>query len=74
MERKPLLRLVVLLGCRMAFAQSTSLTPMLNINGVLKKEFQNVAKGTAVVLQRIIKLKTIPSNGDSEVQIYRIER
>lgn len=68
MKRIYLSLLVVLLCCRIAFAQSTSLTPMLNINGVLKKEFQNVAKGTPVVLQRIIKLKTIPSNGDSEVQ------
>ncbi|WP_455586773.1 M48 family metalloprotease [Bacteroides sp.] len=60
---------VILLSYGIAFTQSTPLSPVLNIKGVFKTDYQNITKGTPFVLQRVVKLKTIPENGDSDIQI-----
>lgn len=68
MKRILLTLIIVLLSHGTIFAQDIFFNPTLNIEGVLKKDYQNATKGTPVVLQRIAKLKATPYNGNYETQ------
>lgn len=58
----------ILVGCGFLFAQNRQLSPTVNIKGVLKKEYQGMAKGTPLVLQKVVKLKKAQEKGVSRTQ------
>lgn len=69
MKRYILFLLVVMLGCGIMFSQGNrALSPMLNIPGEFKQDYKEVKKGTACTLQRVIKLKKWPDQGESKLQ------
>lgn len=72
MKRFFLFLAFILVGCGGLFAQSKQLSPVVNIKGVLKKEYQGVPKGTPFVLQRVVKLKNAPEQGVSRTQAVLI--
>ena len=58
MKRYILFLLVAMLECGIMFSQNNRpLSPMLNISGEFKRDYKDVKKGTACILQRVIKLK-----------------
>lgn len=59
MKRYILFLLVAMLECGIMFSQNNRpLSPMLNISGEFKRDYKDVKKGTACILQRVIKLKS----------------
>lgn len=72
MKRSILLLAFILIGCGFLFAQSRQLSPVVNIKGVFKKEYQGIKKGTPFVLQRVVKLKKAPEQGVSCTQAVLI--
>lgn len=50
------------------WAQSRQLSPMVNIKGVFKSDYQDVKKGTPFVLQRVVKVKSVKERGVSRTQ------
>jgi Zn-dependent protease with chaperone function len=72
MKRSILFLSFILLGCSILFAQSTSLSPTVNIKGVFRKEYQGISKGTPFVLQRVVKLKNASEQGVSRTQAVLI--
>ncbi|WP_455672916.1 M48 family metalloprotease [Phocaeicola sp.] len=69
MRRSILFLAFILLGCGMIFSQvSRTLSPVMNIEGVFKNNYDGVAKGTPFVMQRIVKLKKAPVSGASREQ------
>lgn len=72
MKRSILLLAFILIGCGFLFAQSRQLSPVVNIKGVFKKEYQGIKKGTPFVLQRVVKLKKAPEQGVSRTQAVLI--
>lgn len=68
MKRFILLLAFALIGCGFLFAQSKQLSPVVNIKGIFKKEYQGIKKGTPFVLQRVVKLKKAPEQGVSRTQ------
>lgn len=58
MRRSILFLTFILLSCGIMCSQvSRFLSPMMNIEGVFKKTYDGVEKGTPFVLQKIVKLK-----------------
>ena len=56
MKRYILFLLVAMLECGIMFSQNNRpLSPMLNISGEFKRDYKDVKKGTACILQRVIK-------------------
>lgn len=72
MKRSILLLAFILIECGFLFAQSRQLSPVVNIKGVFKKEYQGIKKGTPFVLQRVVKLKKAPEQGVSRTQAVLI--
>lgn len=72
MKRSILLLVFILIGCGFLFAQSKQLSPVVNIKGIFKKEYQGIKKGTPFVLQRVVKLKKAPEQGVSRTQAVLI--
>lgn len=72
MKRSIFLLAFILIGCGFLFAQSKQLSPVLNIKGIFKKEYQGLKKGTPFVLQRVVKLKKAPEQGVSRTQAVLI--
>lgn len=72
MKRSILLLVFLLIGCGFLFAQSRQLSPVVNIKGIFKKEYQGIKKGTPFVLQRVVKLKKAPEQGVSRTQAVLI--
>lgn len=57
MKRTILCFTYILLGYGLIFSQNKPLSPPVNIKGVFKKQFQDIAKGTPFVMHRVVKLK-----------------
>ena len=72
MKRSVLFLAFILAGYGCLFAQSRQLSPVVNIKGVLKAEYEGLAKGTPFVLQRVVKLKKAPEQGVSRTQAVLI--
>lgn len=72
MKRSILLLAFLLIGCGFLFAQSRQLSPVVNIKGIFRKEYQGIKKGTPFVLQRVVKLKKAPEQGVSRTQAVLI--
>lgn len=72
MKRSILLLAFILMGYGFLFAQSRQLSPVVNIKGIFKKEYQGIKKGTPFVLQRVVKLKKAPEQGVSRTQAVLI--
>ena len=72
MKRIAFFLVFILLGCGLSFSQSRSLSPTVNLNGIFKKEYGGIAKGTPFVLQRVVKLKKAPEQGVSRTQAVLI--
>lgn len=72
MKRSILLLAFILIECGFLFAQSRQLSPVVNIKGVFKKEYQGIKKGTPFVLQRVVKLKKAAEQGVSRTQAVLI--
>ena len=58
----------ILLSCGELFSQHKPLSPVVNIPGVFKEEYEGVEKGTPFVLQKVVKLKKDPGPGVSRNQ------
>ena len=50
------------------------LSPMLNISGEFKRDYKDVKKGTACILQRVIKLKKPIGQEESTLQAVVVGR
>lgn len=72
MKRSILFLTFLCIGCGIMFSQSKQLSPIVNIKGVFKKEYQSIKKGTPFVLQRVVKLKKAPEQGVSRTQAVLI--
>ena len=69
MKRYILFLLVAMLECGIMFSQNNRpLSPMLNISGEFKRDYKDVKKGTACILQRVIKLKKPIGQEESTLQ------
>lgn len=53
MKRSILFLSFILLGCSILFAQSTSLSPTVNIKGVFRKEYQGISKGLLLCFKEL---------------------
>lgn len=72
MKRSVLLFVLLLSVYGLVFAQSEQLSPVVNIKGFFKREYQHLEKGTPFVLQRVVKLKKAPEQGVSRTQAVLI--
>ena len=63
MKRYILFLLVAMLECGIMFSQNNRpLSPMLNISGEFKRDYKDVKKGTACILQPVMhtRLRMLP--------------
>lgn len=72
MKRSILFLALILVSGGCLFAQSKQLSPVVNLKGVMKKEYQGITKGTPFVLQRVVKLKNATEPGVSRTQAVLI--